>query len=111
MEEGEIVIKAIPQSDGQEKPRPVLLLKQFPPHGDWLAVGLTTKLHRATSIDIPIGQDHPDLPRTGLPKPSLIRTGFFARIPDEELPGSIGEVSHETLQEVVRNLVNHLEKG
>jgi hypothetical protein len=37
---GDISISAILQADGQNKQRPVVLLAEFPPFGDWLIVGV-----------------------------------------------------------------------
>jgi len=47
MEEGHIVRVAMPQADGEHKPRPAVLLKQFPPDGDWLMPGISGSLGRA----------------------------------------------------------------
>ncbi len=40
MNEGDIVLIALPQADGQFKNRPALLLRKVPPFGDWLLRGI-----------------------------------------------------------------------
>jgi mRNA interferase MazF len=45
MNEGDIALTALPQSDGSVKPRPAVLLRRMPPFGDWLVCGVSTQLH------------------------------------------------------------------
>jgi mRNA interferase MazF len=111
MEEGQVVKAEIPQSDGKRKERPVLLLKPFPPYGDWLVAGISSKLERASDIDLLIPEDHPDFAASGLRQAGLIRTGFLGMVPEERIPGAIGAVSVETHQRVLDNLVEHLKAG
>ena len=47
MQEGDIAIAFIQQSDGSRKPRPVLLLRQMPGYGDYLVCGISTQLRQA----------------------------------------------------------------
>lgn len=52
MQEGDIAIAFIQQSDGSHKPRPVLLLRQMPGgpplrYGDYLVCGISTQLRQA----------------------------------------------------------------
>lgn len=108
MEEGKVLKAEIPQADGKRKERPVLLLKRFPPYSDWLVAGISSKLDRATELDIIIDVEHPDFPASGLREASLVRTGFVATVPEARIPGAIGELSAETHQRVLNNLIAHL---
>lgn len=49
MKVGDIVLAQLQQADGQYKLRPVLLLKQFPPFGDWLVCGISSHVRHAVS--------------------------------------------------------------
>ncbi len=49
MQEGDIAIAFIQQSDGARKPRPVLLLRQMPGYGDYLVCGISTQLQQAVA--------------------------------------------------------------
>jgi mRNA interferase MazF len=42
MTEGDVCLAALPQSDGQLKDRPILLLKAIPPFGDMLVCGISS---------------------------------------------------------------------
>ncbi len=44
--EGSICLISIPQADGKQKIRPVLLLKQFPPFNDYLVCGISTQIQQ-----------------------------------------------------------------
>lgn len=43
MKEGQIVLASLPQSNGNYKLRPVLLLKRLPGYGDFLVCGVFTQ--------------------------------------------------------------------
>ena len=49
MQEGDIAIASIRQSDGVYKPRPVLLLRQLPGYGDFLVCGISSQLRQIVS--------------------------------------------------------------
>ena len=46
MREGAIALAALPQANGPVKNRPVVLLREMPPFGDWLVCGISTQLHQ-----------------------------------------------------------------
>lgn len=46
MQEGDIAIASIRQSDGAYKPRPILLLRQLPGYGDFLVCGISSQLRQ-----------------------------------------------------------------
>ena len=47
MKEGDIVLGQLQQADGRYKLRPMLLLRQFPPFGDWLVSGISSQIVNA----------------------------------------------------------------
>lgn len=51
MKSGDVALAALPQADGQTKIRPVLLLREMPPHSDGLVCGISTQLqHRVADL-------------------------------------------------------------
>nr|VFK53666.1 MAG: PemK-like, MazF-like toxin of type II toxin-antitoxin system [Candidatus Kentron sp. TUN] len=47
MTEGDIVLTPFPQADGKVKNRPALILREFPPYGDFLVCGISTQIRQA----------------------------------------------------------------
>ena len=111
MKSGDIVLIALPQSDGQIKKRPSLLLKQMPGHGDWLVCGISTQLHHfINGFDEKLDASHADYVISRLKAPSIIRLGFLTVVPAARIPGVLGNVSQNTLKKLTGNLVNYLKK-
>lgn len=109
MKAGDIIRIPLPQSDGKIKSRPVLLLKQLPPFGDWLVCGITSQLrHEVKDFDILISNDHPDYKDSNLPKSFLIRLGFIGRVQEEKIEGVVGNIGQETYNQLINNLTNFL---
>ncbi len=93
MKEGEIILATLPQSDGNIKLRPVLLLKHLPGYNDFLVCGISTQLHQLINgFDELIDEKSNNFIQTGLRQSSIIRLGFLAVIPNKEIPGSIGRI-------------------
>lgn len=110
MKEGDIVIAPIQQADGLRKLRPALLLKQMPSFRDWLVCGISTHTeHEVKGFDIRIDQSHTIFKSTGLKTSSIIRLGFLAVIPETQIRGTIGLVSSDIYDQLMANLVNHLQ--
>lgn len=96
MTEGDVALASLPQADGLVKPRPVILLCQMPPFGDWLVCGVSAQLHQqVVGFDETIEPSHPDFKDSGLKAPSLIRLGFLAVLPADLLLGKIGSIAAE----------------
>lgn len=111
MEEGNIVRIDIPQADGKVKVRPVLLLKQLPPFGDWLTCGISSSLGlQVEDFDVVIHESDIGFPETGLKRTSLIRLGFLGVVPKERMIGAIGSVSKQTHTTLINRLSDHLRK-
>ncbi len=109
MNEGAIVLAPIPQADAETKIRPVLLLRRFPKHSDWLACGVSTQLHQLIpGFDELIGADAEDFPASRLRQPSVIRLSFLCVLPVVRIHGQIGEVSSARHRRLLGNLAAHL---
>ena len=80
MREGAIALAALPQADGSVKNRPVVLLREMPPFGDWLVCGISTQLHqRVADFDWLLERSDPDFLASGLKAASIIRLGKAKR--------------------------------
>lgn len=112
MEAGQLVRAAIAQADRALKARPVVLVKQFPPHGDWLVCGISKSLHMAVpGFDIILDEQHPDFALSRLAYPGVIRVGFLNAISRFEIEGVIGSISPATHALIIQRLVRHLQAG
>jgi len=109
MQEADVVLTPIPQADGTIKNRPVLLLRELPPYGDFLVCGVSTQLHQQVpDFDDIISPSDPDFPASGLRSQSLIRLGFLAVVPRNQIIGSIGAISSERHQRLLKILSDYL---
>lgn len=109
MKEADVVLTPIPQADGTIKNRPVILLRELPPYRDLLVCGISTQLHQeVVDFDNIISPADPDFVASGLRTQSLIRLGFLAVIPRRQIIGSIGEISSERHQHLLKTLSDYL---
>jgi mRNA interferase MazF len=109
MKEGNIVITALPQTDGKIKKRPVLLLCSIPRYQDWLTCGISTRLHHlVVGFDEIVDPEDADFVASGLDAKSLVRLGFLSLLPRRDIIGSIGCISAERHQRLLNNLGNYL---
>lgn len=107
MKAGDVVRVALPQSDGQHKPRPAVLIADFPPFGDWLIVGISGSVGLAVpDLDIVIDRGHPafDLARLGFP--GVIRLGHAHVVPVTWIEGRIGSIDPDTLRQLRERLAS-----
>lgn len=112
MTAGDVALTPLPQADGRTKPRPVILLRQMPPFGDWLVCGVSTQLHQEVAgFDEIIAPAHADFRQSGLKAPSLIRLGFLTVLPSDRLLGALGSISAERHDRLVRRLGGFLQSG
>lgn len=96
MKEGDVALTSLRQVDGRSKARPVVLLRQMPPFGDWLVCGVSTQIHQEVAgFDDIIGPSNTDFRTSGLKAASLIRLGFLAVLPADRLLGILGSISSE----------------
>lgn len=111
MKAGDIALAQLQQADGQYKLRPVLLLKQLPPFGDWLVCGISAQVRQAVpDFDELVQKSDSDFPNSGLHAPSVIRLGFLATLSEKNLPGTIGSINPKRYQRLLKNLTAFLEK-
>ena len=109
MQEGDVVLAAAPQADGEFKPRPAVILREMPPHRDLLVCGVSLQLHQhVRGFDEFIAPGDPDFTASGLTGKSLIRLGFLALVPRRRIPGSIGAISADRHRRLLGRLSEYL---
>jgi mRNA interferase MazF len=109
MNQGDIVLTAIPQADGQTKNRPALLLRKMPSFNDALVCGISTQLHQyVKDFDEIIALQDEDFLDSGLMADSLIRLGFLTVVPSRKILGTIGSISTVRYQCLIKNLTDYL---
>jgi mRNA interferase MazF len=109
MKEGSTVLASIPQANGNLKTRPVVLLRTMPPYQDWLICGISTQLHQLViGFDEIIAPEDIDFIHSGLQSKSLIRLGFLSLVTRRSIIGSIGSISVDRHQRLLKNLSTHL---
>jgi len=109
MKEGDIVVAPLAQADGQIKNRPALILRVMPRFGDLLVCGFSTQLsQQVAGFDEIILSSDADFVLSGLTTASLIRLGFLTLLPLGKVAGSIGSVSAERHERLLRRLSGYL---
>ena len=109
MREGEIILANLPQSDGNFKLRPVVVLKQLPGVNDFLVCGIFTQLHQLIKdFDELIDEKSDYFIQTGLRQSSIIRLGFLAVMPGNKTPGSIARLNTSFHQKLLERLAKYL---
>ena len=112
MKEGDVVLTPIPQADGSIKNRPAILLREFPPYKDFLVCGVSSQLHQQVKgLDDVVSASDPDFAASGLKSESLIRLGFLAMLPRVKIAGSIGTISSERQERLLKTLADYLTEG
>ncbi len=109
MKEGDVVLAPVPQADGRIKNRPVIILREMLPYHDLLVCGVSTQLHHyVKDFDEIISPSDTDFRLSGLLSVSLIRLGFLALLPRKNIAGSIGAISSERHERLLRRLSDYL---
>jgi mRNA interferase MazF len=109
MQEADVVIVAMPQANGVIKDRPAIILREMPPFRDMLVCGVSTQLrHAVKDFDELISPTDADFVASGLNAESLIRLGFLIVIPRQNIVGSIGSISSERHNRLLRRLSTYL---
>lgn len=107
MESGNIILAALPQSDGKSKLRPALVLKLTPPFNDLLVCGISTQLSQEViGFDELLKTNDKEFASSGLVQTSLIRLGYLAIIPQSIVAGSIGKVAPQRLK-ILKQRLSH----
>lgn len=109
MNEGDVILAALPQADNQIKNRPAIALRELPPFGDMLVCGVSTQMHQVVpGFDELITESDDDFVASGLLADSVIRLGFLAVLPRRNIRGSIGNISPKRHQRLVKHLSAYL---
>lgn len=112
MTEGDVALIALPQADGQAKPRPVVLLRRMPPFGDWLVCGISSQLkQQVVGFDEIIQPSDPDFAASGLKITSVIRLGFLAVLPTDRVLGILGTIDRTRHTSLLQRLAKFLASG
>ncbi len=105
MQEGDIAIAPIRQSDGAYKPRPVLLLRQMPGHGDYLVCGISSQLRQTVpGFDEVLQPDDDNRLQTA----SVVRLSNLIALPTTDLNRAIGYIPDDLHRELLQRLADHL---
>ena len=109
MNEADVVLTHLPQSDGLLKYRPAVVLRRMPPFGDVLVCGVSTQLQQvAADFDEIIEPGHEDFVGSGLRAASLIRLGFLTVRPAVKFTEGIGFISAQRHRRLLDRLSRHL---
>lgn len=109
MKEAALALTALPQANGRVKNRPVLLLRQMPPFGDWLVCGVSSQVHQQVpGFDELLEPGQPDFLGSGLKGASICGLGFLAVVPESNLLGVIGAVAPERHHRLLRRSSEYL---
>ena len=103
--EGDVVLAALTQANGQYKLRPVLLLRQMPGYGDFLTCGFSSQLNQLVPGFGELLQ--PD-PANGLRVVSVIRLEFLHLLPSGRIQGYMGRVPDLVLNTLRQRLADYL---
>ena len=111
MKEGDVILTPVPQADGKVKNRPAIVLREMPRYRDMLVCGVSTQLQQEVKgFDEVIFQSDIDFTTSGLLSDSLIRLGFLAVLPRSSIAGSIGAISSQRHQRLLKTLSDYLLK-
>ena len=109
MREGDVILTPIPQANGLIKNRPAVCLREMPPYRDMLVCGVSTQLHQQVKgFDEAITPADADFTQSGLLAGSLIRLSFLTVLPRTKIIGSIGAISRERHERLLKTLSAHL---
>jgi 3-deoxy-manno-octulosonate cytidylyltransferase (CMP-KDO synthetase) len=107
---GHIIVTALRQADGRQKPRPALILRELEPFGDFLVCGISTQLrHYAPEFDDFIRRSDADFAESGLLEESLIRLGFLTTVPQAQAAGYVGRIGGTRLNRLLARLSSVLQ--
>ena len=110
MNPGDVVLLPLPQAVGPAKLRPALVLSTLPgSYADLLVCGISTQLHQQVKgFDETITSGDADFAASGLLADSLVRLGFLTVLSRRNIVGSIGAISPERHERLLKILSKHL---
>ncbi|MGR3319059.1 MAG: type II toxin-antitoxin system PemK/MazF family toxin [Candidatus Anammoxibacter sp.] len=84
----------------------------MPSYSDLLVCGISKQLNQyIKDFDEILSSDHADFKSSGLLSESLIRLSFLAVLPQNQILGTIGEISTERHKRLLTNLADYLMNG
>ncbi len=105
MKRGDIALAVLPQTDGEEKWRPVFLLGMLPGYGDLLVLGISSQVEKAIDDwDLLVDPSLPEFHHSGLKSLSVVRVSFIASVPSARIRGAIGSLPRLSLDTIARRL-------
>ncbi|ADB41834.1 type II toxin-antitoxin system PemK/MazF family toxin [Spirosoma linguale] len=107
MQEGDIAIASIQQSDGAYKPRPVLLLRQLPGYGDFLVCAISSQVRQTLPGFDEVLQPNAD---NQLRVTSVVRLSNLIALPANDINRSIGYIPDTLHRALLQRLADHLLK-
>lgn len=109
LKEGDIVLSTVQQVDGENKLRPVLILRKIPT-GHFLACAISTQLEKIIpELEEIVYLSDDDFHKTGLKKDSLIRLTWLTLIqPNDKDTHYIGCINSNLHQKLLSNLSKYL---
>ncbi len=109
MKEGNVVLTSVPQANGIVKNRPAIILREMPRFHDVLVCGVSTQLHQQVpGFDESIAPTDTDFVASGLKAASLVRPGFLAVVPRQDIIGAIGAIAPERHTRLLKTLSDYL---
>jgi len=107
--EGDVLLTPLPQSDSRIKYRPALVLREMPRYRDIMICGVSSQLHQfINGFDELIRRNDNDFMSSGLLTDSVIRLGFLTVLPRHAISGSIGKISSERYWRLLQRLSAYL---
>ena len=110
MKESDVILAPLSQADEELKYRPAIILREMPrPYRDILVCGVSTRLNQYIhGFDDIISVTDSDFALSGLRAESLIRLNFLGVIPRRLVRGTIGSISEERHERLLRRLIDYL---
>lgn len=109
---GDVVVAPLAQADGGAKPRPVLLLRELPGFGDYLACGISTQMHQAIKgFDLILSPGSSEFVSSGLHTESVVRLGYVGVVPVRKMTRRLGRLSPSALAGLQRRLADCILSG
>ena len=91
------------------KRRPAVVLREMSPFRDVLVCGVSTQLQQyVAGFDEILRATDSDFATSGVQAESVIRLGFLTVLPCRVIPGSIGAISAERHERLLRRLAEYL---
>ena len=110
MKESDVILTPLSQADEELKYRPAIILREMPiPYRDILVCGVSTRLNQYIhGFDDIISVTDSDFALSGLRAESLIQLNFLGVIPRRLVRGTIGSISEERHERLLRRLIDYL---